>query len=81
MTSDRRESLSRVAASGLAFHGFSNAPAATRSSIKAVAFDGFAILDPRRCLGLCRHKARSSARLYKHPVSHTHFHRGDNLNR
>jgi 2-haloacid dehalogenase len=52
MPSDRREFLSRMAISGLALQSFSTAVAAFRSSIKAVAFDGFPILDPRPVFAL-----------------------------
>jgi hypothetical protein len=46
MPSDRREFHSRIAISGLALQGFSAHAAGLRNSIKAVAFDGFPILDP-----------------------------------
>jgi len=45
--SDRREFLSRVAVSGLAVQSFANDGAGSRRHIKAIAFDGFPILDPR----------------------------------
>jgi len=47
MTSDRRDFLGRMAVSGLALQNFANQAAGFRSNIKAVAFDGFPILDPR----------------------------------
>src|SRR5579864_2394599 len=52
MPSDRREFLSRMAVSGLALQSFSTDAAAFRSNIKAVAFDGFPILDPRPVFAL-----------------------------
>ena len=45
--SERREFLSRVAVSGLAVQSFANDGAGSRRHIKAIAFDGFPILDPR----------------------------------
>jgi 2-haloacid dehalogenase len=41
-----------MAVSGLALQSFSNAAAGSRSGIKAVAFDGFPILDPRPVFAL-----------------------------
>jgi 2-haloacid dehalogenase len=52
MPSDRREFLRRFAISGLALQGFSAHAAGLRNSIKAVAFDGFPILDPRPVFAL-----------------------------
>jgi len=52
MTPDRREFLSRMAVSGLALQSFANKAAASRSNIKAVAFDGFPVLDPRAVFAL-----------------------------
>ena len=52
MPSDRREFLSRIALSGLALQSFSADAAGLRNSIKAVAFDGFPILDPRPVFAL-----------------------------
>jgi 2-haloacid dehalogenase len=52
MTSDRREFLSRMAASGLALQALANEAAGSRSTIRAVAFDAFPILDPRPVFAL-----------------------------
>jgi 2-haloacid dehalogenase len=52
MTSDRREFLSRMAGSGLAVQSFANEAAGSRGKIKAVAFDGFPILDSRPVFAL-----------------------------
>jgi len=52
MTSDRRDFLGRMAVSGLALQSFANKAAGSRSNIKAVAFDGFPILDPRPVFAL-----------------------------
>jgi 2-haloacid dehalogenase len=52
MTSERREFLSRMAASGLALQAFANEAAGSRSTIRAVAFDAFPILDPRPVFAL-----------------------------
>jgi 2-haloacid dehalogenase len=52
MPSGRREFLSRMAISGLVLQSLSTDVAAFRSSIKAVAFDGFPILDPRPVFAL-----------------------------
>src|ERR1700677_1843554 len=52
MTSDRREFLSRMAVSGLALQNSANKAAGSSSNIKAVAFDGFPILDPRPVFAL-----------------------------
>src|SRR5580692_2945590 len=52
MPSDRREFLSRIAISGLALQSFSADAAGPRNNIKAVAFDGFPILDPRPVFSL-----------------------------
>ena len=52
MTSDRRDFLGRMAISGLALQSFANKAAGSRSNIKAVAFDGFPILDPRPVFAL-----------------------------
>src|SRR5580693_6587829 len=52
MPSDRREFLSRIAISGLSLQSFSADAARLRKSIKAVAFDGFPILDPRPVFSL-----------------------------
>jgi 2-haloacid dehalogenase len=45
--SDRREFISQIAASGIALQGFASQAATVRNNIKAIAFDGFPILDPR----------------------------------
>jgi 2-haloacid dehalogenase len=45
MTLNRRDFLSRIAASGSALHTFANEAAGSRSTIRAVAFDAFAIFD------------------------------------
>jgi len=47
MTSDRREFLSRMAICGRVLQSFSADGAGFRHNIKAIAFDGFPILDPR----------------------------------
>ncbi|HTB11623.1 MAG TPA: haloacid dehalogenase type II [Bryobacteraceae bacterium] len=52
MTSDRRGFLTRMAISGLALQRLSADTASFRRSIKAVAFDGFPILDPRPVFAL-----------------------------
>jgi 2-haloacid dehalogenase len=52
MPSDRREFLSHIAISGLALQHLSADAAGLRNSIKAVAFDGFPILDPRPVFAL-----------------------------
>jgi 2-haloacid dehalogenase len=52
MSLDRREFLSRMALSGLALQGQAKRASAFRSNIKAVAFDGFPILDPRPVFAL-----------------------------
>ena len=52
MTSDRRDFLGRMAVSGLALQSFANKAAGSRSNIKAVAVDGFPILDPRPVFAL-----------------------------
>ena len=52
MPSDRREFLSRIAISGLVLQSFSADAARLRNRIKAVAFDGFPILDPRPVFAL-----------------------------
>src|SRR5580658_9414455 len=52
MTSKRREFLSRMAVSGLALQGFANDAAGSQSTIRAVAFDAFPILDPRPVFAL-----------------------------
>ena len=52
MTSNRREFLSRMAASGLALQTFTNEAAGFRRTIRAVAFDAFPILDPRPVFAL-----------------------------
>jgi len=52
MTPGRREFLGRMAVSGLALHGFANKAAGSRGNIKAVAFDGFPILDLRPVFAL-----------------------------
>jgi 2-haloacid dehalogenase len=50
--SGRREFLGRVAASGLLLQGSANRAAGSRSRVKAIAFDGFPILDPRPVFAL-----------------------------
>src|ERR1700722_3750490 len=52
MTLDRRGFLTRMAISGLPLQGLSADPASFRRSVKAVAFDGFPILDPRPVFAL-----------------------------
>ena len=52
MTPSRRQLLSRMAASGLALQSFADQAAGFRGNIKAVAFDGFPILDPRPVFAL-----------------------------
>src|SRR4051812_29417365 len=52
MIPSRREFLGRMAVSGLALQGFANKAAGSRGTIKAVAFDGFPILDPRPIFAL-----------------------------
>jgi len=52
MTSNRREVLFRMATSGVALQSFANQAAGFRGNIKAVAFDGFPILDPRPVFAL-----------------------------
>ena len=52
MTSARRDFLSRMAISGLALQSFANEAVGSRSNIKAIAFDGFPILDPRPIFAL-----------------------------
>jgi len=52
MTSDRRDFLGRMAVSGLALQSFANQAAGARNNIKAVAFDGFPVLDPRPVFAL-----------------------------
>jgi 2-haloacid dehalogenase len=52
MTSDRREFLSRAAVSGLALQSLVNEAAGSRTNIRAIAFDGFPILDPRSVFAL-----------------------------
>jgi 2-haloacid dehalogenase len=52
VTSDRREFLSRMAISGLALQSFATKAAGSGGNIKAVAFDGFPILDPRPVFAL-----------------------------
>jgi 2-haloacid dehalogenase len=52
MTVYRREFLGCMAVSGLALRGVSSAASGARSNIKAVAFDGFPILDPRPVFAL-----------------------------
>jgi 2-haloacid dehalogenase len=50
--SDRREFISQIAASGIALRSFANHAAGTRNNIRAIAFDGFPILDPRPVFAL-----------------------------
>lgn len=52
MISDRREFIGRMAVSGLALQSFANKAASSSTNIKAVAFDGFPILDPRPVFAL-----------------------------
>ena len=52
MTLKRRDFLSRTAASGLALQTFANDASAARSTIRAVAFDAFPILDPQPVFAL-----------------------------
>ena len=52
VNSSRREFLGRFAASGLALRRFANPAAGDRGRIKAIAFDGFPILDPRPVFAL-----------------------------
>lgn len=52
VTPSRREFLSRMAASGLAVRNSTTVAAGPRGRIKAVAFDGFPILDPRPVFAL-----------------------------
>jgi len=52
MTPNRREFMSRMAISGLELQQSSTTAAGARSNIKAVAFDGFPILDPRPVFSL-----------------------------
>src|SRR5580700_6231321 len=55
MTPNRREFMSRMAISGLELQQSSTTAAGARSNIKAVAFDGFPILDPRPVFSLVDH--------------------------
>jgi 2-haloacid dehalogenase len=50
--SGRRAFISQIAASGIALQSFANQAAGIRNSIKAIAFDGFPILDPRPVFAL-----------------------------
>jgi 2-haloacid dehalogenase len=50
--SDRREFIIQIAASGIALQSFANQAAGISNNIKAIAFDGFAILDPRPVFAL-----------------------------
>jgi 2-haloacid dehalogenase len=52
MLSNRRDFLSGMAVSGLALQSMQSEPASSRSNIKAIAFDGFPILDPRPVFAL-----------------------------
>ena len=52
MVLHRREFLNRVAASGLALLSSANKAAGSGRNIKAIAFDGFPILDPRPVFAL-----------------------------
>lgn len=52
MTTNRREFLGRMAASGLALKTFANEVTSSRRIIRAVAFDAFPILDPRSVFAL-----------------------------
>jgi 2-haloacid dehalogenase len=52
MTTNRREFMSRMAVSGLALQNSSTIAAGSRGNIRAVAFDGFPILDPRPVFSL-----------------------------
>src|SRR5271155_5295421 len=52
MTSNRRELLTRMAASGLALQCLANEVDAFRGKIRAVAFDAFPILDSRPVFAL-----------------------------
>src|SRR5580693_8325813 len=52
MTTNRREFMSRMAVSGLALQNSSTIAAGSRGKIRAVAFDGFPILDPRPIFSL-----------------------------
>jgi len=52
MNSDRGEFLGRMAVSGLTLQRVARTAAGSSSNIKAVAFDGFPILDPRPVFAL-----------------------------
>lgn len=52
MTTNRREFLARLAASGMALPGSAYQAAGSRTAIKAIAFDAFPILDPRPVFAL-----------------------------
>ena len=52
MTPGRREFIRQIAVSGIALQSFANLAAGTRNNIKAIAFDGFPILDPRPVFAL-----------------------------
>src|SRR6476646_5334345 len=54
MISKRREFLSRIAASGLALQTCAKEAAASRNTIRGVAFDAFPILDPRPVFSLAQ---------------------------
>src|SRR3984885_13397612 len=52
MTTNRRAFMNRMAVSGLALQNSSTIAAGSRGKIRAVAFDGFPILDPRPVFAL-----------------------------
>jgi 2-haloacid dehalogenase len=52
MTTNRRDFMSRMAVSGLALQNSSTIAAGSHGNIRAVAFDGFPILDPRPVFSL-----------------------------
>jgi 2-haloacid dehalogenase len=49
---ERREFLGRAGAGGLVLHCFANQAAGSQGKIEAIAFDGFAIFDPRPVFAL-----------------------------